>query len=65
MEVKRVLGSERCYLMSDGRKIPFSERDRIFGKRGAIIQSQGPVIEKPTPGFVVEIKKRGRRKKEY
>ena len=48
MEVKKVLGSERCYLMSDGTKIPFSERERIFGKRGLIIQSQQPKIVKPT-----------------
>jgi len=49
MEVVRVLGSERCYLMSDGSKIPFSERERIFGNRGLIIQSQQPKIVKPSP----------------
>jgi len=65
MEVVRVLGSERCYLMDDGTKVPFAERDKIFGKRGNIVQSHEPKIVKPTEEAVsIFGKKRGKKKKE-
>ena len=60
MEVKRVLGSERCYLMSDGSKIPFERKHEIFGKRGKILQE--PVIVKPTEEAVNVFGKKRKRK---
>jgi hypothetical protein len=51
MYVKRVLGSERCYLMSDGSKIPFEEKDKIFGSRGKILQPETKIV-KPTESAV-------------
>jgi hypothetical protein len=57
MDVVKVLGSERCYLMSDGSKVPFSERDKIFGKKGKIAEANKIVVVSG------DVFKRGKRKK--
>jgi hypothetical protein len=62
MDVLKVLGSERCYLMTDGSKVPFAERDKIFGKRGKIAVANeivpGRKIISAGEGFIVPGKKR-------
>jgi hypothetical protein len=52
MDVVKVLGSEKCYLMTDGSKVPFSERDTIFGTKGKIAEANKITIVKPTPKAV-------------
>jgi hypothetical protein len=47
MDVVKVLGSERCYLMTDGSKVPFSDRDKIFGNRGAVAEANKIIIAHP------------------
>jgi hypothetical protein len=52
IKIKRVLGSERCYELTDGRKIPFDQLEKA--KREEIIN--GAFDEKPK-------KKKTRKKK--
>jgi uncharacterized radical SAM superfamily Fe-S cluster-containing enzyme len=48
IKIKRVLGSEKCYELLDGRKIPFAELDKLQReeiKSGAFIK---PIKKKTT-----------------
>ena len=66
MDVLKVLGSERCYLMKDGTKVPFSERDKIFGKRGKIAIANEIVPERKiiTAGQTIVVPGKKRRKRD-
>lgn len=58
MKIVKILGSEKCYLMEDGSKVPFGEFKNLM-----IEARKKKILEQKEINRPIKIKKRRRKKK--